>query len=164
MARKIASARCGDRYAGGMHVTAEDLVAGLRGQGFRITKPRRVVCEVIAASHDDHLSAADVYERVRAGDSTGIDRSTVYRTLDTLEESGILRHGHLGHGPMVYHLVDDIRHHHLVCRNCGTVVSLPAADLADIIDSVIERTGFEPDLDHFALSGLCRKCADPDEP
>ncbi len=164
MVRGIVPARCDDRYAEDMHGTAEDLVAELRRQGFRITKPRRVVCEVIAASHADHLSAADVYERVRARDNTEIDRSTVYRTLDTLEDSGILRHGHLGHGPMVYHLVDDIRHHHLVCRNCEGVVSLPAADLVDIIENVVERTGFVPDFDHFALSGLCRKCADPDEP
>lgn len=147
-----------------MDTTAEDLVAVLRARGFRITRSRRIVCEVIAGSHGEHLSASDVYARVRDRGDAQTDRSTVYRTLDTLEESRILRHGHLGHGPMVYHLAAEARHHHLVCSNCGTVVSLPAADLSDIIGGVVERTGFLPDLDHFAMSGLCRECKDLEDP
>lgn len=147
-----------------MRSTSDDLVAVLRERGFRITKTRRVVCEVIADSHGEHLSAADIYARARARGDVPIDRSTVYRTLDTLEESHILRHGHLGHGPTVYHLTVEARHHHLVCNNCGTVVSLPGADLSDIINGVVERTGFVPDLDHFAMSGLCRDCADRARP
>lgn len=142
-----------------MHIAADQLVDALSERGYRITKARRAVCQVVAQSHDEHLSAADIYDRARAQSGTRLDRSTVYRTLEALEESGLLAHSHLGHGPSVYHLSEDAGHQHLICRRCGRTATLPPAETKRLVESITGSTGFVPDANHFALSGLCRDCA-----
>jgi Fur family ferric uptake transcriptional regulator len=142
-----------------MHIAADDLVAALSERGYRITNARRAVCEVVAASHDEHLSAANIYDRAVATSGTRLDRSTVYRTLEALEDAGLLAHSHLGHGPSVYHLAEDAGHQHLICRGCGSTVTLPEAEAALLARRITESTGFVPDPNQFALSGLCADCA-----
>jgi Fur family ferric uptake transcriptional regulator len=87
------------------------------------------------------------------------DKSTVYRTLEALEDAGLLAHSHLGHGPSVYHLAEDAGHQHLICRSCGATVTLDEAEAALLARRITESTGFVPDPNHFALSGLCASCA-----
>ncbi len=142
-----------------VHIDADELVTALSARGYRITNARRAVCEVIATAHDDHLSAADVYDRARAKSGARLDRSTVYRTLEALEGSGLLVHSHMGHGPSVYHLAEDAGHQHLICRRCGLTVTLPPAETARLVESITAATGFVADVNHFALSGLCASCA-----
>lgn len=144
-----------------MHITSEALVDALSSRGYRITTARRAVCEVIVGAHDDHLSATDIYDRARARSGARVDRSTVYRTLEALEDSGLLAHSHMGHGPSVYHLAEDAGHQHLICRGCGTTLTLPFAETERLTQSITAATGFVPDVNHFALSGLCAGCASP---
>lgn len=139
-----------------MHLSADQLLDALRAAGYRSTAARKAVCEVVAAAHDRHLTAADVLAATSAA-GTRVDRATVYRTLEALEEAGILRHGHIGHGPTVYHLAEERPHQHLVCRRCGTTVAIPREELEVFLREIVERTGFVPD-DHFALGGFCRDC------
>ena len=80
-----------------MHLTPDELIRALQGSSLRITKARRAICEVLATSHQEHMSATDILERAREQAGVGIDQSTVYRTLDVLEELGYLHHVHLGH-------------------------------------------------------------------
>jgi Fur family transcriptional regulator, ferric uptake regulator len=142
-----------------VHITADKLVDALSERGYRITNARRAVCEVVAAAHDEHLSAADIYDRARAKSGTRLDRSTVYRTLEALQDSGLLAHSHMGHGPSVYHLAEDAGHQHLICRRCGTTTTLPREESESLEASITAATGFIADLNHFALSGLCANCA-----
>jgi Fur family ferric uptake transcriptional regulator len=141
-----------------VHIPASKLIEALSDEGYRITNARRVVCEVVAEAHDEHLSAADIYDRARAR-AGRVDRSTVYRTLEALEDSGLLTHSHLGHGPSVYHLTEDSGHQHLICLRCGKTVTLPEAETRSLVDSIAASTGFVLDASHFALSGLCAECA-----
>jgi len=83
----------------------------------------------------------------------------VYRTLEALEDSGLLAHSHMGHGPSVYHLAEDAGHQHLICRRCGTTTTLPREESENLAASITVATGFIADLNHFALSGLCADCA-----
>jgi Fur family ferric uptake transcriptional regulator len=142
-----------------VHITADTLVAALSERGYRITKARRAVCAVVAAAHDEHLSAADIYQRSREMSGARLDRSTVYRTLEALEDGGLLSHSHLGHGPSVYHLAEDAAHQHLICRRCGVTVTLPEEEAGLLASAITDSTGFVADLNHFALSGLCADCA-----
>jgi Fur family ferric uptake transcriptional regulator len=142
-----------------VHITTETLVVALSSRGYRITNARRAVCEVVAAAHDEHLSAAGIYDRARARSGTRLDRSTVYRTLEALEDAGLLAHSHMGHGPSVYHLSEDAGHQHLICQRCGTTLTLPQAESERLARSITTATGFVADLNHFALSGLCADCA-----
>ena len=145
-------------YSPHVHVTTEELVSALRDAGLRVTSSRRAVCEVVARHHSEHLTASTISTRLE-----GVaDQSTVYRTLDALEEADILSHTHLGHGASVFHLADDEPHQHLVCEECGQVVSLDQGMFDELVASIRDSAGFEVDVTHFALSGRCPDCAGDD--
>jgi len=141
-----------------MHITADDLIDHLRAQNLRITEPRRLVCEVIAKRHAEHLTAAAIYDIVSSDTQGSVDRATVYRTLDALEDAGAIRHGHIGHGPTVYHLTETVEHQHLLCTKCGRTVAVDRSAITEVLDAITDETGFVPDVEHFALGGLCRDC------
>ncbi len=141
-----------------MHIDSETLINALRSQGLRITAARRAVCSIVARRHSEHLTAASILEEVQADPAARADQSTVYRTLDALEEAGLLVHSHLGHGAAVYHLASEARHQHVVCSRCGATASVPAAGLSEWLTQLQETTGFEVDPTHFAITGRCPDC------
>jgi Fe2+ or Zn2+ uptake regulation protein len=140
--------------------TEKDLIEALRRAGYRITLQRRLICQVLAMSPGEHLTAADIVARADAPEGA-LDPSTVYRTLEVFEELGILHHVHLGHGPGIYHLSRQADHHHLVCENCGQVVDLPLETLQSAFGEMISEFGFVPDGLHFAILGRHVKCPPP---
>jgi Fur family ferric uptake transcriptional regulator len=115
---------------------------------------RAIVTEVMAA--DGHISPTAVAQRVRVR-VPGVNPSTVYRTLDLLEEVGVLSHTHLESGAE-YHRRSESQHVHLTCSRCGTEDSLSLAEARRLKDLVAGHHGFAPDLTHFAISGLCSSC------
>jgi Fe2+ or Zn2+ uptake regulation protein len=86
-----------------------------------------------------------------------VNVTTVYRTLDVLEQLGVIDHVHLGHGRAVYHLADE-DHQHLVCERCAAVEELPSGKLRGLLAMVDRDFGFQVDRRHFAIVGLCRDC------
>ena len=78
-------------------VDTDAIMSGLREQGVRVTTVRRAVIVTLAADHS-HQSADDLAAAVQI-DHPDIHRSTIYRTLDSLEKLGVVDHVHLGHGP-----------------------------------------------------------------
>jgi Fur family ferric uptake transcriptional regulator len=141
-----------------MHVGADQLIEALRSEGLRITEARRVICGVIAQGHGEHLSAADVLDRVVTTTGASINASTVYRTIDVLEQLDLIQHVHLGHGPGVLHFADDSQHHHLVCGECGKVADLSLEDIQPLVEHVAAQHGFSAATVHFALEGVCDDC------
>lgn len=141
-----------------MHVETEQLVAGLKAAGMRVTAARRAICEVIATSHAEHLTATDIGERAAGLTEATVDPSTVYRTLEVFETLGYLHHVHLGHGPGVVHLTDETDHHHLVCSACGITIDVPIGEFRSLFDRLAATYGFVADPAHFAVSGTCAAC------
>jgi Fur family ferric uptake transcriptional regulator len=147
-----------------VHIEAEELIGALRRSGLRITKARRAVCEVLAEAHLDHLTAAALLERVNQRVGGNVVASTIYRSIDALEEQGLLHHIHLGHGPGVVHLNDDpihdhLAHHHLVCENCGRTVDVELAAVSEAMGELAKENDFVMGSVHFALVGRCLDCA-----
>ncbi len=133
------------------------LLARLRATGGRVTAARRAVLEVLVAAGAEHLSAEEIAGRVHAS-APQVHLSTVYRTLDALEEAGVLRRARLADGPVSYHLAAD-EHHHAVCDGCGAVIVLPSSLLAAVVDSLAVDHGFRAEPRHVTIGGLCRTCA-----
>ena len=94
----------------------------LRDHGFRITPQRQLVLE--AVEHLRHGTPEEILVEVQRT-ATGVNLSTIYRTLEVLEDVGLVTHAHIGHGPPTYHAVDEHVHIHLVCDRCGAVQSVP---------------------------------------
>jgi Fur family transcriptional regulator, ferric uptake regulator len=90
----------------------------------------------------------------------GVNASTIYRTLELLEELGLVTHAHLGHGAPTYHAAADSDHLHLVCRDCGSVLETDVAAAGSLLERLDADYGFETDVRHFAIFGRCRTCRD----
>jgi Fur family transcriptional regulator, ferric uptake regulator len=128
----------------------------LRAKGGRITSARRALVRALVTA-DGHVTADDLAAEVQRA-HPDVHRSTIYRTLDALEQLGVVDHTHLGHGPAVYHLTDQ-RHQHLVCESCGHVVEAPR-DLFDGLARELERRyRFTLRPEHFAALGRCSACS-----
>lgn len=128
----------------------------LRRRGKRLTTARRALLHELAAA-GAHLNVEELADRVQAG-HPGIHRATVYRTLDTLSELGMVEHTHFGHGPAVYHLRSNL-HQHLICESCGKVIQVPASAFEGLERDLDENYGFVMRSQHFAIEGRCRSCA-----
>ena len=87
-----------------------------------------------------------------------VNASTVYRTLEVLEELGLVRHAHLSDRAPTYHSTRGHEHFHLVCRGCHRVVSVDAEDAAPFVESLATRHAFSPDLGHLTVFGRCHDC------
>jgi len=135
------------------------IVEHLQSQGQRMTVARRAVVEALA-NHRGHPNVDEVYAAVEAK-MPGVHLATVYRTLDTLAELGVVSHVHLGHGQPVYHLQEPgrtLEHLHAQCRICKSIIDLPSDVLAEARVRLADDQTFTLDESHIALSGLCSSC------
>jgi Fur family ferric uptake transcriptional regulator len=127
----------------------------LKEHGFRITPQRQLVLEAVESLR--HGTPEEILVEVQHT-ATGVNLSTVYRTLEVLEDVGLVTHAHIGHGPPTYHAVDEDVHIHLVCDRCATVVSVPASIAADFVEGLETDYGFRTDISHVSVHGLCQTC------
>jgi Fur family ferric uptake transcriptional regulator len=104
-----------------------------------------------------HISPTAITRKVQS-EMPGVNASTVYRTLTLLEEIGVLQHSHLETGAE-YHRAEEAQHVHLTCRRCGRADELSLAESAKLQRLIRAHHGFEADLTHFAIDGLCSRCA-----
>jgi Fur family ferric uptake transcriptional regulator len=134
-----------------------EIGAHLRATGKRMTIQRRLVIEALGrAKH--HITAEEIAARIRARHPQ-IDPSTVYRNLESLEELGYVTHTHFEDRVTRWHLADAQRHGHLVCRQCGAELEVPMSLLEPLAKRLRAEHGFQADLAHSAVVGICRACA-----
>lgn len=134
----------------------DELIIELRARGGRVTSARRSLLSALVSAHG-HLTADELAAKVQA-EHPDVHISTIYRSLDALEQLGLVDHVHLGHGRAVYHLTDDA-HQHLVCDACGIVIEVPDSTFAALADDLDRRYGFALRANHFAVLGRCAACA-----
>ena len=127
----------------------------LKSNGYRLTPQRRMILDVIHEA-DGHLTAEEIIEYVEAR-VEGVNKSTIYRTLDLLEELGCVYRSRLG-DHSIYHHAEAGHHHHIVCRACGKSVDLDDDLFAPVEKSVREKCGFHVGFAHVVMRGLCSEC------
>jgi Fur family ferric uptake transcriptional regulator len=133
-----------------------DVIDLLRSKGLRMTPQRRaIVTEVMRTQ--GHISPAAIARTVQ-GEMPGVNASTVYRTLTLLEDVGVLSHSHLETGAE-YHKAEEAEHVHLTCGRCGKDDPLSLSEAQALHELITQHHGFEADLTHFAITGLCASCA-----
>jgi Fur family transcriptional regulator, ferric uptake regulator len=135
--------------------TTQTAIELLRSRGMRMTPQRIAIVEEIMGT-PGYLLPSTVIDRVKAR-VPGVSASTVYRTLERLEDLGALAHVHLEHG-LGYHQVSTDTHAHLTCSACGREQEVSQAVLQQLERSVEGEHGFRPDFTHHPISGLCTSC------
>jgi Fur family transcriptional regulator, ferric uptake regulator len=128
-----------------------EAIDALRHSGLRISTARRLVIEALFAA-DGPVAASALAQRL------SLEESSVYRNLEVLEQHGLARHVHLGHGPGLYVLAGRERGEFLYCEGCGQVTVLHPHDLDAIRAEVRERFGLTARFAHFPIVGLCADC------
>jgi Fur family transcriptional regulator, ferric uptake regulator len=128
----------------------------LRARGYRLTPQRQLVLEAVATL--EHGTPDEICAEVRKT-ASGVNISTVYRSLELLEELGLVTHTHLGHGSARYHTATDSDHLHLVCRDCGGVTETDVSVASELVDRLLGEHGFDTDVRHFSVFGRCRECS-----
>ena len=129
--------------------------ARLRASGHRLTPQRGLV--LAAVEHLGHATPDEVYDEVRTH-SESINLSTVYRTLELLDDLGLIRHAHLSDRAPTYHSARGHEHAHLVCRECRRVISIDRAEMEQALGPVAAARGFSPDYGHLTVFGTCQEC------
>jgi Fur family ferric uptake transcriptional regulator len=149
--------RTGDRTAGGDDA---DWRAALRSRGYRLTPQRELILQAV----DDlvHATPDEVLAQVQQQSPT-VNASTVYRTLEVLEELGLVRHAHLSDRAPTYHSTRGHEHFHLVCRGCRRVISVPAEEASAMVATLTREHAFTPDIGHLTVFGWCSDCARSEE-
>ncbi|MEV0581417.1 Fur family transcriptional regulator [Nonomuraea sp. NPDC050310] len=127
----------------------------LRARGYRVTPQRQLVLEAVKAL--EHATPEEICTRVRET-ARGVNISTVYRTLELLEELGMVTHTHLSHGAPTYHLTADADHVHVVCRACEKVFEVSPELAEGLVKSLDEQFGFTADVHHLTVFGRCSDC------
>jgi Fur family transcriptional regulator, ferric uptake regulator len=139
---------------------ADDLRAKLRDSGYRLTPQRELILDAVDTL--GHATPDEVLAEVRKT-SSALNISTVYRTLEVLEQLGLVRHAHLSDRAPTYHSVRDHEHFHLVCRNCHKVISVHPQVLEPTLTRLREEFTFEVDIGHLTVFGRCTDCQGENE-
>jgi Fur family ferric uptake transcriptional regulator len=134
---------------------AEAALTALRARGLRISATRRRMAEILYEARQP-LTAEQVADRL--GGAGRADLPSVYRNLEVLEEVGLVRHFHLGHGPGRYVPAGAGVHEYLVCERCQALLAVDPHELDDVRAQVQERFGFTARFTHFPIAGLCPDC------
>jgi Fur family ferric uptake transcriptional regulator len=129
-------------------MTSAALLNTVRAHGLRVSAARRCVLDALVAA-EQPLTAEEI---------AGVgDVASVYRNLDTLEEIGIVRHVHLGHGPGRY-VLKTRSGGWACCENCRRSFLLSPEALARIRATVLDATGLDAGFGHFPIVGTCADC------
>ena len=125
--------------------------------GLRPTRQRRAILEAVAAE-DRPVSAQDLHARLRrSGASAGL--ATVYRTLQALADSGVLRTFQTPSGEVAYKVCEPGHHHHLICTRCGRVEEIPSCEVEEWAAGVAKRRGFAVSSHQADIYGVCASCS-----
>jgi len=135
--------------------SVDEAVEALRELRLRVSAARRLVLEALYGAAGP-ISAERIAEGLE-GRLPRSDLASVYRNLETLEEVGIVRHVHLGHGPGLYAPAAP-EHEYLVCESCHAVRTVAREELETVRAQVLDQFGFEARFTHFPLVGLCPDC------
>jgi Fur family transcriptional regulator, ferric uptake regulator len=129
----------------------------LHAAGLRWTPQRRTLVQVLSQTHG-HVTGAEVVDRCRELDPTTTP-STVYRTLDVLEDLGYVSHHHGIDGREEYHVLPTDAHGHLHCHACGGSWEIQPAEADAIAGMLVAGRAFAVDRSHITITGLCADCA-----
>lgn len=128
----------------------------LRNSGHKATSSRIAILEIFKKSKKP-LSAQEIIELL----PRNADQVTVYRTLKSFKEKGVIKQIDLRHNHAHYELTDLAEHHHLICLKCGKVEDVDHCGVEAIESSVLRSSKHFAEIKQHALEfyGICKTCS-----
>ena len=130
-------------------------IATLKEKGLKLTPQRRLIVDII---HDsgEHFTAEQIIGYVQTR-MPGVNKSTIYRTLEILEKAGCVYKSEVG-DQFIYHHAEEGHYHHLACSKCGRTIDCDETLFAPVERSLGEKYGFRVEFKHMVVNGLCNAC------
>ena len=129
--------------------------ADIRDKGLRLTPQRESVLHAVREL--GHSTPEEITERINQ-QLSGVNLSTVYRNLETLENSNLVQHTHVGHGASIYPPVEKLDHFHLNCAQCGSRIDADIKFADEFVALLNREFDFDADITHFPIEGFCTNC------
>ncbi len=138
---------------------AEHALATLQAAGYRRGGARTAVVEALAR-HDCAVTALDLDDELRRR-KPPVGRASIYRSLEQLEQLGVLRRLEVSRGIAGYERIepDGEHHHHAICRDCGRMIPFEDASLERAIGRLSENLSFDVTEHDVVLRGRCERCS-----
>ena len=140
----------------------ESWLNSLQDSGCRLTAPRRAIVSIVANS-PRALDAIEIYDLGR-DEHPRLGLVTVYRTLEKLEQLGLVQRVHQPDGCNMYLRAPEGHEHLLLCKSCGQMEYFRGDDLTKLIDDTSRRSGYQIQEHWLQLFGLCANCQPPNSP
>ena len=133
----------------------EQAIEQLRAHGHRITGPRKAMLAILTKEHGP-FSADELHRKLG---KEGCDVVTVYRSLQAMEEIGVLRRCDFGDATYRYEFnTGEHHHHHIICRVCRSVELLDFC-VADSLERHARQKGYLNVTHILEVFGVCPSCA-----
>ena len=143
-------------YENGMQLNRDALTTQLNQHGYKLTRQRKAVAEVMTLANT-RLTTAEVFAKAQR-ECPDLGLTTVYRTLEILEQMGAIRRVHLEDGCEAFAPTAIEHGHYLICANCQTTIEFEGCNLTVMLDRIADQTGFAIDQHWLELVGRCPKC------
>ena len=134
----------------------------LQDSGYRLTAPRLAIVSIVANS-PRALDAIEIYDLGR-DEYPRLGLVTVYRTLEKLEQLGLVQRVHQPDGCNMYLRAPEGHEHLLMCKSCGQMEYFRGDDLTKLIDDTSRGSGYQIQEHWLQLLGLCASCQTPNSP
>lgn len=133
-----------------------DIQSYLKSSGLKITPNRLKILSVFANSKIP-LSAEDTIKKIS---KSGINDVTVYRTLQSFEESKILKRVNIRSNSVCYEIASD-HHHHIICNKCGEIEDFNVCVIDDVLVKVMKKSKKFKNIDDHSIDlfGVCNLCS-----
>lgn len=130
-----------------------------RQTDLHLTSQRKIILETLIENSDQHLSVDDIYSLIKEKDNF-IGLATIYRTLDLLEELGVVVKRNFDEKSAKYEFIfgDKTKHHHLICKSCHKVIEIDNLLPADLKEEVMETKEFQTTDCLLQIYGYCKEC------
>jgi Fur family transcriptional regulator, ferric uptake regulator len=135
----------------------DELTDRLRLRSRKITGPRQAILDVLR-KHASPLTNKEIHAALGKADC---DLATIYRTMHTLEDLGLVKRFDFGDGAARFELVPDDQHshhHHLVCTGCSMIVEVDDCFPSELEQRLAARHGFSGMSHRLEFFGICPKC------
>lgn len=114
----------------------------------------------IVTSDKEHFSSQEIFDTLKTK-LPAINQSTVYRSLERLVKTGKVSVSDLGTGSLVYEMVGEGGHHHLICQNCHQIILLPHDEVEEFFKQIELKSRYQVITNHLILYGICEECRHP---
>ena len=136
----------------------EAVLNQLREKDERITIQRRLVIESLC-NHANHMTINDVRQYIEENHKgNSLSETTIYRILQWLKGLRLVSQTDMGSAGIVYELIKDPPHHHLICLKCNHIIEVNNELFSQLYEKLRNEYDFEARIDHMAIYGHCRFC------